>query len=124
MDYEWGKSVSCGFYELPWLCIRWKKMKKGTIHTESRIGASQKSFFGLQSAGLHRNGMSPSTAMNMAVRSTLLYGCTSININRSNLKSLDRQQSKQIRCILGLKQYQTHTTILLQAVGIPTISRL
>ena len=35
---------------------------------------------------------------------------------------MDKQQSKQIKCVLGLNPYQTKTTPLLQALGVSLIS--
>ena len=38
------------------------------------------------------------------------------------MKLMDKQQAKQIKCMLGLNPYQTKTTPLLQALGISLIS--
>ena len=78
---------------------------KGTSHIEARIRASQKAFFSLQGAGLNSSYVSPATKMNIytaAVRSTLVFGCSSINISIQNMKKLDRQQAKLIKCTLNL----------------------
>ena len=71
---------------------------RGGLHTESRIRASQKAYFSLQGSGLHKNGVRPQTQLsvytcNAAVRTPLLYGCLSVKLWRTNLKSLDKQQA-------------------------------
>jgi hypothetical protein len=99
----------------------------GNAHTETRVRAAQKAFYALQGAGLNSNGVSPHTSMNIynvAVRTTLLYGCSSssISLTNSNIKKLDRQQAKLIKTVLGINPRQCHTTPLLQAVGILPVS--
>ena len=44
---------------------------------------------------------------NTAVRSGLLYGCSAINISKTNLNTLEKGQSEHIRSILGLN-IKTH----------------
>ena len=88
------------------------------LHTESRIRASQKAYFSLQGSGLHKK-LDPQTALsvyNAAVRTPLLYGCLSVKLLKTNLKSLDKQQAKQIKCMLGLNLNRSHTTPLLEAL--------
>ena len=101
------------------------KPGKGSSHVQNRIRTSQRAFLSLESVGLRKNGVSPCTALNIyqtTVRSTLSYGCTSISISDQNMKLMDKQQAKQIKCMLGLNPYQTKTTPLLQALGISLIS--
>ena len=57
------------------------------------------------------------------MRSTLVFGCSSINISIQNMKKLDRQQAKLIKCTLNLNPRRTHTTALLEAIKIPPISK-
>ena len=53
----------------------------------------------------------------LVIRSSLIYGCDSIWINKSNMIKLDSTQGKIIKKILGLP-YTSHTTPLIQALGI------
>ena len=99
---------------------------RGGLHTESRIRASQKAYFSLQGSGLHKNGVKPQTALsvyNAAVRTPLLYGCLSVKLSRTNFKSLDKQQAKQIKCMLGLNPNRSHTTPLLEALNTENVSQ-
>jgi hypothetical protein len=101
-------------------------IKTGTKHTDSRIRAAQRAFYGLQGAGLHSNGVSPQTVLHIyeaAVRSVILYGCTSVHINKSNLAKLDRLQARFIKCALGLNPRRCRTTALLQATKTLPISQ-
>ena len=96
------------------------------LHTESRIRASQKAYFSLQGSGFHKNGVSPQTQLsvyNAAVRTPLLYGCLSAKLSRTNLTSLDKQQAKQIKCMLGLNQNRSHTTPLLETLNTKNVSQ-
>ena len=96
------------------------------LHAESRIRASQKAYFSLQGSGLHKNGVRPQTQLsvyNAAVRTRLLYGCLSVKLLRTNLKSLDKQQAKQIKCMLGLNPNRSHTTPLLEALNTENVSK-
>ena len=57
----------------------------GYRHAEYRISNSNKAYYALQGAGLHRNSLCPNTALhifNTAVRSGLVYGCGSFSLGR------------------------------------------
>ena len=96
-------------------------------HITSRIQAANRAFYALQAAGLKNNyTLSPETAVNIyctAVRSVLIYGCSSFHLSKSQVQILDRTQGKHLKCMLGI-DYSTHTTPILSALSIPSISRL
>ena len=97
----------------------------GNHHTQHRIRAGQKAFYALQGAGLKFQGLSPQTSMqiyNAAVRSTLIYGCSSIQLNKSNIKKLDTLQGQFIKNVLGINSSQCRTSPLLCAFGILPVS--
>ena len=95
----------------------------GLSHVQERISNSNKAFHSLQGAGLYKNVTDPHVAVHIyktAVRSGLLYGCSSISLSKSNADMLERTQGKHIKTILGLN-YNTHSTKLLQAIGTATV---
>ena len=98
--------------------------KGGHFHCESRVSSAHKAFYSLQEAGLRKDGVSPYTAkeiLNAGVNSTLTYACSSLLPTKSNLKALDKLQSKLLKIVLGLKT-QCRTTPLLSAMDITTVS--
>ena len=53
--------------------------KLGAAHSETRIRAVMKSYYGLQGAGIKYPGVNPVVSLdiyNIAVRSVLVYGCS------------------------------------------------
>ena len=96
----------------------------GKHHMESRISAANKSYYGLQGAGLCKDGLSPQISAyiyNTTVRNSLTFGCDSIFITKGNLATLDKLQGKHLKAMLGLS-FNCHTTPLLQALGIDPCS--
>ena len=96
----------------------------GKHHVESRISAANKSYYGLQGAGLCKDGLSPQISAyiyNTTVRNSLTFGCDSIFITKGNLATLDKLQGKHLKAMLGLS-FNCHTTPLLQALGIDPCS--
>ena len=92
----------------------------GNEHVNSRICSAKRSFYTLQGAGLCNDGLSPEASVYLyssVIRSSLIYGCDSIWINKSNMIKLDSTQGKIIKKMLGLP-YTSHTTPLIQALGI------
>ena len=70
----------------------------GKYHCDSRVRSSNKAFYSLQGAGLNKHGVDPKVAFhiyNTAVKSTILYGCESINISKLNIKKLEICLGKQ-----------------------------
>ena len=98
--------------------------KANNIHVDNRISACRKAFYSLQGAGLCKNGLSLETAMNVfsaTSKSTLLYACESLQLNKSNMSELDKTQGNLMKAIVGIgKRY--HTSPLLQALECPAIS--
>ena len=92
----------------------------GNTHTSLRTSAANKALYSLQGAGLKCFGLSPSTSFHvysMAIRTTLLYGCAAINMNRTNLREIDKTQGKHIKLLLGLP-FRSRTGPILQAANI------
>ena len=59
----------------------------GNAHCEVRSRAAHKSFYALQGAGIQFCGVSPEVLpWYMGVRSVLTYGCTSVFLNKGNIK--------------------------------------
>ena len=64
----------------------------------------RRAFYGLQSAGLCTNGVTPDAAGHMirvAIQPVLVYGCATININPGAIKSLEKTQGRSLRAHLG-----------------------
>ena len=96
----------------------------GKAHVESRVSAANKAYYSLQGSGLCKDGVSPYTGGHVystAIRTVLLYGCSSVFVTKPNLKKLDKAQGKYLKSMLGLS-YSCHTTPLLQALCIPSCS--
>ena len=99
------------------------KNDKGMAHVMKRIEAAQKSFYGLQGAGLCFRGVAPEVASHLysvGVRSVLTYGSEALHISSSSLKKMKSVQGKLVKAFLGLRK-TSHTTPLLQALKIPAI---
>ena len=80
----------------------------------------KKSFYTFQGASLCNDGLSPEASVYLyssVIGSSLIYGCDSIWINKSNMIKLDSTQGKIIKKMLG-SPYTSHTTPLIQAPGI------
>ena len=98
---------------------------RGLSHVNLPASKANRAFYSLQEAGFYHNTVSPKAAIyvyNTAVRSELLYGCSAINISKTNLNTLGKVQSKHIRTILGLN-VKTHISKLLQALEIDTLTQ-
>ena len=68
--------------------------------------------------------MSPVTALDIyqaAVASVLSFDCSSVHLSHTELKELDKVQSKHIKCMMGLK-YSSHTTALLNGLAVMSTS--
>ena len=83
-------------------------------HITSRIQAANRAFYALQAAGLKNNyRLSPETAVNIyytAVRSLLIYGCSSFHLSKSQVQILDRTQGKHLK-LLGPLCYKLITIV-------------
>ena len=93
--------------------------QKGFTHVESRINASRKAYYALQGSGLHKNGVSARTAINIykaAIQSTLSFGCQSIKLSIRSRNSLDKHQTKLLKTIFGVNPYNSHTRSFLDAI--------
>ena len=81
----------------------------GNAHCEARSRAAHKSFYALQGAGIIFPGVpvSPEASIkmyDMAVRSVLTYGCTSVFLNKGKIKCLEKLQNKFIKMRVGLRK--------------------
>ena len=96
----------------------------GSIHTETRIKAATKAFYGVQSAGIASPNVNSDIVMDVyksCVNSVLHFGCCNIHINKTNTQTLDRYQGRLIKRLLGLSKW-CHSTPLLKAIGIMPLS--
>jgi len=96
--------------------------KASQLHVQDRISAANKSYYALQAAGLHKDGVNPATAgyiHQTVIAPSLTYGCNAVHINKKELNSLDSCQGKLLKTNLGL-YYTSRTSPLLQALRIQT----
>lgn len=94
-------------------------------HINSRIQACRRAFYGLQGAGLCKNGANSDTIghiWNVAVRPVLLYGAQCIYNTKASTKAMDKIQAKLIKAALGLKPW-CKSTELLAAINIKKTSK-
>ena len=64
-------------------------------HVNARVQSGRRAFYGLQSAGLCTNGVTPdATAHMIAIQPVLVYGCATININPGAIKTLEKTQGR------------------------------
>ena len=101
--------------------------QKGLTYVESRINASRKAYYALQGSGLHKNGVSARTAINIykaAIQSTLSFGCQSIKLSIRSRNSLDKHQTKLLKTIFGVNPYNSHTRSFLEAIFMNKLSHV
>ena len=88
-------------------------------HLESRIKATRRAFYDLQSAGLFKNGVHATTMahyINTAICPVMTYGCSNINTLDTNITYLDKQLANS----LGLPKW-CHNKVLINSLSIRTI---
>jgi len=93
-------------------------------HAQERISAAHRSFYALQSVGLHKDGVSPQTSgyiHKSVISPCLTYGCNAIYMNKRELHDINSCQGKLIKANLGL-YYSSRTTPLLQALNITSVA--
>lgn len=93
-------------------------------HIELRSKACRRSFYALQSAGMHPKGLTPATIAHLwklAIRPCLTYGIHCIHLRTPHLNSLEKTQSSLIKSTLALKK-SCHNTPLLDALNIPRVN--
>ena len=79
-------------------------------HIDTRIKTAHRAFYGIQSAGLCVDGVSPIVSAHMlfvAIQSILGYGCSTLNSDRNVMKELDKSQAKLLKSTLGLPKFVT-----------------
>ena len=77
-------------------------------HIDARIKAVRSAFYGLQGAGLCKNGVNASTLrhnFNTALNPLLLFGCANLNINKKHLLQIDKQLAKLLKSAIGLPKW-------------------
>ena len=92
-------------------------------HIDTRIKSAHRAFYGLQSAGLCADGVSPIVSaymLSVAIQPILSYGCSTLNADR-NVKELDKAQAKLLKSALGLSKF-FHNTSLLEALPLKKIA--
>jgi hypothetical protein len=96
----------------------------GSLHTQTRIKAATRAFYGVQSAGIASPNINSCIVMDVykaCVNSVLHFGCSNIHINKTNTQTLDRYQGRFIKRMLGLSKW-CRSTPLLKAIGIMPLS--
>ena len=66
-------------------------------HIDARIRTVCGNFYGLQGAGLFKNGVNTNTLkhiFNTALHPVLLFGCANLNISKRRLLELNKQLAK------------------------------
>ncbi len=93
-------------------------------HINSRVKSARGAFYSLQGAGLCKNGVDPSTIshiFNTAIRPTMIYGCSNMNLENRDAKEMDKQLAALVKSALGLPKWcRNHA--LLNSLGIKSIS--
>ena len=95
-------------------------------HIDNRITAARRAFYGLQGAGLCAKGANPSTIAHIyktAIQPILTYGCSTLNLNHTDINELEKVQASLIKTALDLPKYSRNTPIL-RALKIKKISRI
>ncbi len=95
-----------------------------TPHINGRVKSARGAFYSLQGAGLCKNGVNPSTMahiFNTAIRPTMMYGCSNINLETRDMIELDKQFAALVKSALGLPKWCRNRT-LLSSLGIKSIS--
>jgi len=95
-------------------------------HTDARINACTRSFYGLASAGMYSFNMPPdikACLWRTIAQPALLYACESTPLSNTNIKKLEQCQSKLIKSALGLSRY-CQSTKLLQALHIDKVKSI
>ena len=91
-----------------------------------RIKAARRAFYGLQSAGLCADGVSPIVSAymlnNVAIPPILSYGCSTLNADRNGIKEIDKALAKLLKSSLGLPKF-CHNTPLLEALALKKIAK-
>ena len=81
-------------------------------HIDARIKAVRGAFYGLQGAGLCKNGVNASTLrhiFNMAWHPVMLFGCANLNISKKHLLQLDKQLARLLKSVIELPSGATIT---------------
>ena len=85
-----------------------------------RIKAAHRAFYGLQSAGLCADGVSPIVSaymLSVAIQPILSYGCSTLNADSNGIKEIDKALAKLLKSSLGLPKF-CHNTPLLEALAL------
>ena len=95
-------------------------------HTDARVQAARRAFYGLQSSGMCEGGVSLVVSAHMykvAIQPILTYGCSTLNVSPCIIDQLDKYQAKLIKSSLGLPKCCRNTP-LLKALNIKKIERI
>lgn len=83
-------------------------------HVDTRIRGARQAFYGLQSAGVCKDGVSPYTAAhiyNTAIRPILKFGCCTLPLIKTHVKELEQLQCLLLKTSLGLSKYSRNTSL-------------
>ena len=84
-------------------------------HVNALVQSGRRAVYGLQSAGLCTNGVTPDAAAHMikvAIQPVLVYGCGTINITPGAMKTLEKTQGRLNWLIAHLDYQNTVETRL------------
>jgi len=100
--------------------------KGSELHSQERIRSARKSYYALQPAGLHKDGVDPFTSAYIhktVISPSLTYGCNAIYMTRMHIQELSSCQGQLLKVNLGL--YKTsRTSPLLSSLRIPTVQNV
>ena len=74
-----------------------------TDHINTRIQATRKAYYSLQSSGVCCDGVTPKTMNHIykvGIQPILTYGCSAVNIGHKSAKCMDRVQGMLIKTAL------------------------
>ena len=81
-------------------------------HIDTRVQAARRAFYGLQSSGMCKGGVSPVVSAHMykvTIQPILTYGCSTLNVSPCLIDQLDKYQAKLIKSSLGLPKWCRNT---------------
>ena len=86
-----------------------------SVHVNNRISSCRKAFFALQGAGLCREGLNTDTAIHVwstTCKNILTYGCDGLYLYNKDKSSLDKIQSRLVKCIVCIGPNYRTTPLL------------
>ena len=94
-------------------------------HVNTRISKARKSFYSLQSIGMHDTALHPKTnahLYNTSIHPCLIYATHAIALTKSDVKVMETAQGNILKSAMGLPKF-SRTSPLLKALGVQSISK-